>query len=272
LDVFVNLLINSKIDPKQAWLLGLLLFFLPIFFFAHWAVKRGTPITLRPIAGYAALKGMLARAAEAGQPVHLSLGISGIGDEFTADTSAALSVLEYLADRGAISASPPIVTVANPTVLPVAQDVMRRAYRRRGYPEEYDATRARWVASDPNLYLTPGVNDAFGYAVGVMRLLKQQKLTANVMIGRFGSEFLLMGEAGAQRNLTQIGGTSAPEVLPFMNSTMTHPLIGEEIYAGGAYLLDKPAHLSSLLAQDLLRWFITGGILVAVLLRTLGLV
>ena len=80
MDVFVNLLINSKIDPKQAWVLGLLLLFLPIFFFAHWAVKRGMQITLRPISGYTALKGMLARAAEAGQPVHLSLGTTGIGE------------------------------------------------------------------------------------------------------------------------------------------------------------------------------------------------
>ena len=243
--------------------------FLPIFFFAYWAVKRGVRLTLRPIAAYAALKGLFARSAEAGQPVHLSLGTTGIGDQFTADTTAALNVLEYFTERGAISAAPPVVTLAHPTALPVAQDIMRRVYRQMGVRKISIHARAP-LAPDPHNFST-NRNDAFAYAVGVMRLLTQQKLAANVMVGRFGDEFLLMGEAGAQRGLIQIGGTSAPEVLPFVYATMTHPLIGEEIYAGGAYLSGKPAHLSSLFAQDMMRWVLVAGIVSAVLLRTLGL-
>jgi hypothetical protein len=263
-------------------MLALFLFFLPVFFFAYWAVKRGAHLALRPIEAYSALKGILAHAAEAGQPVHLSLGIAGIGDQATADTTAGLNVLEYLAERAAISASPPIVTVANATALPVAQDLLRRAYNRQGYPEEYDAARARFVApTDPTLQSsavpTPAVyagspHDAFAYAAGTMQLLSKQKLIANVMVGQFGDEFLLLGETGARANLTQIGGTSAASVLPFVYATMSHPLIGEEIYAGGAYLLDKPAHLSSLLAQDVLRWVLVAGVAVAIVLRTAGLI
>ncbi len=250
-------------------MLGLFLFFLPIFFFAHWAVKRGARLSLRPIPGYAALKGLLAQAAETGQPLHLSLGIAGIGDRFTADTTAALHILDCVAERAAISASPPIITLAHPTALPVAQDLMRRAYQRQGYPEEYNPTRARFIAPDPNAYTT-SQNDAFAYAAGVMRLVNQQKLIANVMVGNFGSEFLLMGEAGAQRDLTQIGGTSEPQTLPFVYATATHPLIGEEIYASGAYLSNKLVHVSSLLAQDIWRACLMGLLLLAVLLKTWG--
>ncbi len=264
-------LLQSTIGPAQARMLALFLFFLPIFFFAYWAVKRGAHLSLRPIAAYDALKGLLSRAAEAGQPIHLSLGTAGIGDQATADTAAGLEVLEYLADRAAVSATPPIVTIAHPTALPVAQDVLRRAYRRQGYPEEYDPARVRFVAPDPTLY-TGGSNDAFAYAAGTMQLLSKHKLIANVMIGRFGDEFLLMGETGAKHHLDQIGGTSAAGVLPFVYATMTHPLIGEEIFAGGAYLSDKPAHLSSLMAQDIMRWTLIGGMALAIVLRTLGLI
>ncbi|MDE3088420.1 MAG: hypothetical protein KGJ80_03400 [Chloroflexota bacterium] len=274
-------LLQSTIEPEQARMLALFLFFLPIFFFAYWAVKRGLQISLRPIDAYAALKGLLAQAAEAGQPVHLSLGISGIGDRATADTTAGLTTLEYLAERAAISASPPIVTIAHPTALPVAQDLLRRAFRREGYPEEYDASRVRFIASDPLLGSvaspTPaiyagGQTDAFAYAAGTMQIINQHKLIANVMIGNFGAEFLLLGETGAQRNLKQIGGTSALSVLPFVYASVSHPLIGEEIYAGGAYLSGKPAHLSSLLAQDVMRWALIGGLALAIMLRTLGLI
>lgn len=269
LKAFLTFLQSVGLD--RPGVLVLFIIFLPLFFFAYWLVKRGMVIALRPIAGYAALKGMLGQAAEAGQPVHLSLGVTGIGDQFTADTMAGLTVLEFLAERGAISATPPIVTLANPTALPVAQDLMRRAFNRQGYPEEYNPTSARFIAPDPSLN-TSTQNDAFAYAAGTMQLLNDRKLTANVLVGRFGDEFMLLGETGAQRNLTQIGGTSAERVLPLFQATMTHPLIGEEIYAAGAYLSDKPAHLSSLLAQDVSRWLIVGGVIVLIVLKTMGLI
>lgn len=250
-------------------MLATFLFFLPIFFFAYWAVKRGAQYSLRPIAGFALIKNLLGLSAETGNPVHLSIGTSGVGGSFTADTTAGLNVVEYLAERGAINSCPPIVTCANPTALPVAQDLLRRAYQQQGYPDEYDPTRARLVA--PTMSDPADRNASFAYAAGVMQILDQQKLTANVMIGNFGDEFLLMGETGARRELPQIGGTSATNVLPFVKATMTHQIIGEEIYAGGAYLSDKPAHISSLLAQDIFRWILVAFLVVAVLARTLGI-
>ncbi len=269
MDALSNLL-TAIVGPGLVFALVLFLVFLVIFFFVNWFVKRGAAFALRPISGYTVLKGLLGRSAEAGQPVHLSLGISGIGDQFTADTMAALNVLDYLAERGAISASPPIVTCAHPTALPVAQDLMRRAYRRQGYPEEFDPTRVRMIAPDPHLYLG-GQNEAFAYAAGTMHILDHQKLVANVMVGNFGSEFLLLGETGARNNLSQVGGTSATQVLPFVYATTNHPLIGEEIYAGGAYLSDKPSHRSSLFAQDVMRWLLVVGLVGGILLRTLGI-
>ncbi|MBI5303502.1 MAG: hypothetical protein HY868_15315 [Chloroflexi bacterium] len=266
-------LLQSTIGTDQARQLVLFLLFLPLFAFAYWAVKRGMVISLRAIPGYAALTQLLTQSAETGRPVHLSLGISGIADAFTADTMAGLTTLEYVAERGVISEAPPIVTVANPTALPAAQDVLRRTYTRHGYAEEYDPARARFIAPNGALNsatpVAPG--SGFAYAAGAMQTLTQHKLTANVMLGRFGDEFLLLGETGAQRGLPQVGGTSAERVLPFVQSTVDNPLLGEEIYASGAYLLKKPAHLSSLLAQDIARGLLVLGIIVAVLMKTIGL-
>lgn len=298
-------LFKYAIQQDQARWLAAFLFFLVPFFFSYWAVKRGERISLRPIQAYAALKGLLARAAESGEAVHLSLGTGGLADEATADTLAGLQVLEFLADRAVISANPPIVTVAHPTALPVAQDLLRRAYARQGYPDAFDQKRVRQVAPDPAVYtgqsphpaiytplasgaatpagtaLVPGAppvpnvaaaasNDGFAYAAGAMQLVNKHKLTANVMIGRFGDEFLLIAEPGAARGLVQIGGSSSTTVLPFVYTSVSHPLIGEEIYAGGAYLSEKPAHVSSLLAQDISRWALVATLVVGVVLKTLG--
>lgn len=277
MDALLSLL-GSSIEMDRARMLVLFLLFLPPFFFSYWAVKRGLHVNLRSIAGYEALKGLLAQAAEAGQPVHLSLGIAGIGDEHTADTSAGLAVLDYIADRAAVSASPPLVTLANPTALPVAQDILRRAYRRHGYPEEYDPARARFIAPPPTLNTgspNPAIyagnqTDAFAYAAGTMHLLNRERLVANVMVGFFGDEYLLLGETGAQRQLNQIGGTSAPGVLPFFYATVPNTLVGEEIYAGGAYLSNRLSHVSSLVAQDVMRWMLVGIVIVGIALKSIG--
>ena len=90
---------------------------------------------------------------------------------------------------------------------------------------------------------------------------------ANVMVGNFGDEYLLMGEAAAWRNLDHVGGASNPNTLPFIYVTAQETLLGEEIYAAGAYLERIPAHIGSLVTQDAMRWLVAmiiiGGILVA---------
>ena len=47
------------------------------------------------------------------------------------------------------------------------------------------------------------------------------------------------------------------------------PLIGEELYAAGAYLKTGPVHTASLRAQDLLRWVIILAILLGSILKFL---
>ncbi len=230
-----------------------------------WRERVHHTLPLRRIAAYEALKDLLARAAESGKPVHISVGTAGAGTDKTVDTTAGLYVLEYLADRAAVSAIPPVVTVSDPTALPVAQDQMRRAYVRQGYPEEYDGRQVRLIA--PPVY---GSNVA--YAAGVMDVLAHERVMANVMIGAFGDEFLLIGETGARQDLLQAGGTSTIDVLPFVLTSISHPVIGEEIYAAGAYLSGRRTHIASLLAQDTVRGLLAIIIVVLAIIKSVGLI
>lgn len=257
-------------DP---WVAAFFLLFVGAFAYFIWRAHLDDSSPLRPIAAYESLKNLLARAAEAGQPIHISIGTGGVGQASTADTTAGLYALEYLADRAAVNAIPPIVTVSDPTALPIAQDRLRRAYQSQGYPEEYDPRQVRFVA--------PSVNgNTVAYSAGVMELMAHERLMANVMIGAFddyqsgggfGDEFLLIGEPGARRNMLQVIGTSNPAALPFVYATSSHPLIGEEIYAAGAYLNARRGHVGSLLAQDAVRGLLVVIAIAAVLARLAGL-
>jgi hypothetical protein len=265
MSVIINLLTASGIDVPHAEMLAMFVpFLIPFFYFLYRAPRLRTRQPLRAIPAYDALKKLLSRAAETGQAVHVSIGTASVSGAQAADTMAGLLTLEFLADRAANSDIPPIVTLTDPTTVPAALDQLRHAYERQGYPEEFDLTQARFIA--------PLVNgSAVPYAAGVMNVLGGEALTANVMVGAFGDELLLMTEPEAQRGVQQIGGASDPNVLPFVYLTMSQPLLGEEIYATGAYLLERAEHYTSLVAQDVFRNALVVLVIVVVIALTLGL-
>ncbi len=232
--------------------LALLLVLLPALAFWAFRVKAGKVGELRPLPGLEDLPGSVGRSAETGQPLHVSVGVAGIASSATAETWAGLAILDELAQDAAACGTSLIVTVADPTVLPVAQDILRRAYLRSGNPEGYDPTQVRFVAPLP-----------LAYAAGVAGILEREPLTANVMVGSFADEYLLMGETGARHGLRQFAGAADPRALPFVYATADEALIGEEIFAGRAYLKRGPVQIASLLVEDWARW--------AILLVVLGL-
>ena len=239
--------------------LVMLLAFLALFYLFAARARSGFMYSLRRIRGYEAIKRAVGEAAEMGKPLHMALGTGGIGSATTLETLAGINILDYLAQQAALCDTPLIANVAQPTALPVAQETMHSSYAKAGYPDEYDSSQVRYLAPDP-----------VAYAAGVMSTLGQENLAANVMVGSFGDEFLLMSEAGSRRNIQQVGGMTDPSALAFAYASVDHLLIGEEIFAGGAYLGQDPNHVGGLVAQDVMRTAIVLTAVIGVILRTLG--
>jgi len=212
----------------------------------------------RRIQAFEFLRGFLDLVAERGKVAHVSLGNTGIGGERTATVVSSLTLLRYLAEHGAAVGASPTVTVADPTLLFVAQDVVCDAYERQGRAAAYRATDVQLIAPDPA-----------AYAIGALEVIRDERVAANVMVGSFGDEYLLMAEPGAQRDITQIAGSDALNAHPFMVATADHVLLGEELFAAGAYLTDRPEHVASLWVQDILRMLIVAAIVIGVLIVTL---
>jgi len=230
---------------------GLLLFFTA-------RITAGHSLALRQIRAFDRLKGLVGRSVESGRALHLSLGMGGLADQTTADSLAGLAVLNYLAGQAATTGAPPLVSMADPTVMLFAQNAIRAAYGDDTEGAEAAYRHIRWIAPQPA-----------AYAAGVMNMLDLDEVDSNVMIGKFGDEYLLMGETAARRGVAHIGGTSDPNTLPFVYATADEILLGEEIYAAGAYLQKRPALLASLAAQDSMRWLVALVILGSILLASL---
>jgi hypothetical protein len=249
---------NLSGNAQVVGLLVLLLGFLALVFLGI-RIRAGRPYSLRSLPGLEALSGLMGRAAETGRPIHVSAGVKGVYDEFTIETWAGLTALAHLAEEGAICDNLPLVTVADPTLLPLAQEILRRACERHGRRDSYDPTLVRLIAPDP-----------MAYAAGVTGLLRREPLSGNVMVGAFGLEYLLMGEAGAQEAAQQVVGTTDPQTLPLMRVTADHTLIGEEIFSTSAYTTGRPFQVGSLLAQDWLRWVVVGAIVIGFVAKALA--
>lgn len=230
----------------------------PLFFYALSRARAGHLPRLRPLPAFDRLSGMSGRAAESGQLLHVGLGMGGISGPDTAVSLAGLTVLEYLADQAAAGESRLVVTVADPTLLPAAQEVLRRAYAQRGKSEVFSPSQVRLLAPDPA-----------AYAAGVMGILEGENPLANVTIGAFGDEYLLIGETGAKRDVEQVAGTDDPAALAFMHVTAHETLIGEEIFAAGAYLRGSAESVAGLMVQDWWRYLVVVFIIAGILWRTL---
>lgn len=239
--------------------LVLLLLTLPALIYLTSRVRAGKAGVLRPLPGMEELAGLVGRSAETGQALHVSVGVSGVGGATTAETWAGLTLLAQLANEAAACDTPLNVTVADPTVLPVAQDILWRAYVRNGNPEGYHPTQVQLIAPD-----------SMAYAAGVAGLLEREPLTANIMVGSFGDEYLLMGETGARRGVHQVVGTADPRTLAFVYASADDTLIGEEIFAGGAYTTRLPIQIGSLLTEDWARWAVIAAILVIAAFKILS--
>jgi hypothetical protein len=244
-------------DPV-VWAVAFLLIFVGLLYYFTGRITAGYVPALRRIRAFEALKGFTGRAIEAGRALHLSLGTGSVANETTSDSLAGLSVLDYLAEQAAVTGVPPTVSMADPTVMLFAQNALRAAHADDPEEAEEAYRNIRWIAPQPA-----------AYAAGVMSLMNIDQTEANVMVGNFGDEYLLMGETAARAGTGHIGGTSNPNTLPFIYASAEETLLGEEIYAAGAYLQQRPSHIGSLISQDTMRWVIFLFILVGILIVSL---
>ena len=77
--------------------------------------------------------------------------------------------------------------------------------------------------------------------------------------------------AGQRAGVTTLAGADNLTAQAVLFATADHPVIGEDLFAGGAYVGGRPEHMGSLAAQDAMRLIIGVAIILGVIGKTLGL-
>jgi hypothetical protein len=215
---------------------------------------------LREIAAFTKLRRSVGLAVESGDRLHVSLGRGDvIGMEF-ASGLVGLAMQERIARAASVSDSPPVSTAGNGALGVLSQDTFSNAFRSLGAEGQFDPYQARVVG------LTP-----FSYAAGTLPVIYDEKVSANVLIGHVGPEAALINEATERTGSLTVAGTDHLPGQAVLYAAAQEPLIGEEVFAGGAYLGAGPTHEASLKAQDILRLLLIGIIVMSALLRLFGI-
>ena len=249
LTITITLILNSQafaqdfgdsifITQRTTVLIFLVVFSGAVLLYTKWA-KAGKKLFIRKIAGVDAVEDAVGRATEMGKPV---LFIPGISDVEDIETIAGIAILGRVARVTAQYETPLRVPVRYPMVLAASQEVVEQAYIEMGKADSYDKDTVRYVAGEQ-----------FAFTATVNGMMMRERPAANIYMGGFFAESLLLAETGNAAGAIQIAGTARPEQLPFFVAACDFTLMGEELYAASSYLSHEPLLLGGLKGQDFVK-------------------
>jgi hypothetical protein len=239
-------------------LIFFLLFFGLIIILA--VAGRNRPgIELRQIEAFTKVRKAIENAVEAGSQLHISIGRGTATGPESASAFVGLSVLEQMTTSASSGDSPPTVSTGDSTLSILAQDTLKNAYQDIGSIDQYKPTSSQLTG------LTP-----FSYAAGAIPIVSNKKTKTSILIGNYGIESALLTDACEQAGNITLAGTDDITGQAVLYATADEQLIGEELYAGGAYIKSDPIHTASLRAQDVIRLLLVTVILLGILARLIG--
>jgi hypothetical protein len=218
--------------------------------------RRRSPGALRLIEAFERLNRAMGLAVESGTRLHISLGRGNLFTTRAGSALAGLAMLRRLAERTSVSDRPPIVTSGDASLAILSQDTLQAGYRAAGAEDQYRLTTGRLAG------LTP-----FSYAAGTVSTIHDENVSANIFLGDFGTESGLLTEASDRENTTLIAASDDLAAQSVFYAASQEPLIGEELFAAGAYVGAGASHEASLNVQDILRWLIILAILIGSVLK-----
>lgn len=223
-------------------------------------IRRKSSPVFREIPAFTRLKRAVGISVEDGTRLHVSLGRGGLQTPRGAPALAGLAMLRHLAEQTSASDKPPIVTSGAGDLAILSRDTLQAGYKAAGAEDFYNPATGRLTG------LTP-----FSYAAGAIPSMRDENVSANILIGHFGPEVALLTDTAERTNSIAVAAADDPAAQAVLYASVDDPLIGEELFAVGAYSNAGAAHQASLQVQDILRAFIIVTLLVGSALKMAGI-
>ena len=210
-----------------------------IMFASQRKAKRGVEIPIRRLAGLDALDEAIGRATEMGRPV---LYVPGTDEIKEIQTIYSMMILRHVARKTAEYGTPIIVPTKNAVVMAFAEEAVRQGCADAGRPDAFVADNIRYLS-----------DEQFAYCAGIAGIMYREKPAANVYMGMFYAEALILAETGFLGGAIQVAGTSRIEQLPAFVAACDYTIMGEEYFAVTAYLTREPSLVGTIRAGDVVK-------------------
>ena len=250
------LLMSGRIAPFVFLILSLVL-----IYYKQRMSERGSVPFIRRVPALDAIEEAVGRCAELGRPLLMELGYTdtGLRGQWAGSILAASTTMAYVAGVCARSGVRMIVTPAYPEILPLVYETVKTEYSAAGAIDDYH--------EDNIIYFS---NQQFPWATGVMGTLEREKCGAHIGIGPYHAESLMVAEAGAKVGAMQILGTPRNSQLPFFVACADYTIIGEEVYAIGAYLSKEAGQIGTIAGQDWVKILVIAITIIGILTVSAG--
>lgn len=247
--------------PGRIFQMGLIIFMFVVAIFSYYYSKKKASEGKTPFGGIRPLDAMdhleegVARSVEMGKKVHMTLGMGDFTDSNTNPLIVAgLNILGNVAEICGKLEVPLIVTIAQSVVVPIAKGVIRDGFGRVGRPELYNDDIVRYASEDQ-----------FAYSANSAAIIMRENVGTNIMAGYFFDEDIIVAETGVRAGCYQIGGNKMIFVV-----TCEYFMLGEELFAAGAYISKDPALVGSIAQQDISKGLLLGFLILGVILSYFG--
>ncbi len=244
------------IDRDHLSVLIPLVCFMLFFFYFLVVSRQGRELYLRKIPGVAAIEEAVGRATEMGRPVLYVPGIDKI-DEI--QTMASMAILSHVARTVAEYDSAIIVPTRDSIVMSICEETVRQSYLAAGRPDAFNPDNIRYLS-----------DEQFAFTAGVDGIMVRERPAANIYLGSFYAESLILSETGFASGAIQVAGTAQVPQLPFFITACDFTIIAEEFYAVSAYLSKDPKVLSGVKASDYFKLLVIALLVLGIILASIG--
>ncbi|MGQ0553635.1 MAG: DUF6754 domain-containing protein [Planctomycetota bacterium] len=227
-----------------------------VMFASQRKARRGVEIPIRRLAGLDALDEAIGRATEMGRPV---LYVPGTDEIKEIQTIYSMMILRHVARKTAEYGTPLIVPTKNAVVMAFAEEAVKQGCVDAGRPEAFIADNVRYLS-----------DEQFAYCAGIAGIMYRERPAANIYMGMFFAESLILAETGFLHGAIQVAGTAKQEQLPFFVAACDYTIMGEEYYAVTAYLTRDPGLLGTIRAGDQAKLAAAALFLIGITLATVG--
>jgi hypothetical protein len=246
------------VEGRALGLCALIIIVGAIIYYMQQAFSGNIP-ELRRLHAVDVIEEIIGRCVEMGRPAwYLMDNVNMTSPSVLAPTVAAFQILSYTARMAARLGADFFVPVTQGLAYSIANDIVEEAYKAEGKIEDFDPLGTV-------MYLPSGADRMY-----IINNMWSQRVAGVFFLGSWYHKAVIFTENAARVGAMSLGGTDTTHNIPFLVAICDYSIIGEELYALGAYVSQDPTQSSSLAGQDIGKYIALILILIGSILATAG--